>query len=330
MEATRKLRDIEVSTIGFGCMGFSCMYGEKTPDEEAVKTIREAYNIGYTFFDTAEVYGKGQNEILVGKALKDVRDKVQIATKFTIYSNDNIEGQMRTRIKNALERLQTTYVDILYLHRTVDNINLEEIARVMGLFIKEGIIKGWGLSQVDAATIKRAHAITPLTAIQSEFSIVERGNENEVIPLCKELNIGFVPFSPLASGYLSGKVKKEDTYEKTDVRSILVRFEKENIEKNQPFIDLLNKFAKEKNATPAQIALAWMIKKHNNVVPIPASRKIERIIENFNALKVQLTDSDVNRIEDELKNMTFYGDRSSESDKIKMLIIGKNIKGTRA
>jgi len=148
--------------------------------------------------------------------------------------------------------------------------------------------------------------------------------------LSKELNIGFVPFSPLASGYLSGKVKKEDTYEKTDVRSILVRFEKENIEKNQPFIDLLNKFAKEKNATPAQIALAWMIKKHNNVVPIPASRKIERIIENFNALKVQLTDSDVNRIEDELKNMTFYGDRSSESDKIKMLIIGKNIKGTRA
>jgi len=330
MEATRKFRYIEVSTIGFGCMGFSCMYGEKSPDEEAVKTIREAYNIGYTFFDTAEVYGKGQNEILVGKALKDVRDKVQIATKFTIYSNDNIEGQMRTRIKNALERLQTTYVDILYLHRTVDNINLEEIARVMGLFIKEGIIKGWGLSQVDAATIKRAHAITPLTAIQSEFSIVERGNENEVIPLCKELNIGFVPFSPLASGYLSGKVKKEDTYEKTDVRSILVRFEKENIEKNQPFIDLLNKFAKEKNATPAQIALAWMIKKHNNVVPIPASRKIERIIENFNALKVQLTDSDVNRIEDELKNMTFYGDRSSESDKIKMLIIGKNIKGTRA
>jgi len=330
MDVTRKLRDIEVSTIGFGCMGFSCMYGEKTPDEEAIKIIREAYNIGYTFFDTAEIYGKGQNEILVGKALKDIRDKVQIATKFTIYSNDNIEGQMRTRIKNALERLQTTYVDILYLHRTVDNINLEEIARVMGLFIKEGIIKGWGLSQVDAATIRRAHAITPLTAVQSEFSIVERGNEDEVIPLCKELNIGFVPFSPLASGYLSGKVKKEDTYEKTDVRSILVRFEKENIEKNQPFIDLLNKYAKEKNATPAQIALAWMIKKHSNIVPIPASRKIERITENFNALKVQLTDNDVSRIEDELKNMTFYGDRSSESDKIKILIIGKNIKGTRA
>jgi len=330
MEATRKLRDLEVSTIGFGCMGFSCLYGDKTPDEEAIKTIREAYNIGYTFFDTAEIYGRGQNEILVGKALKDVRDKVQIATKFNVYTNDDIENQMRIHLKNSLERLQTNYIDLYYLHRAIDYINLEEIARVMGLFIKEGLIKGWGLSQVDAATIRRAHSITPLTAVQSEFSIAERGNEDEVIPLCKELNIGFVPFSPLASGFLTGKINKNDTYENNDIRSILVRFEKENQEKNQPFLDLLNKLAKEKNATPAQISLAWMIKKHHNIVPIPASRKVERIAENFNALKVQLTDEDINNIEAELSKMTFYGDRSPESDKIKMLIVGKDIKGMRA
>ncbi|ORX49342.1 putative aldo/keto reductase [Piromyces finnis] len=330
MEAVRKIRDLEVSTIGFGCMGFSCLYGDKTPDEEAIKTIREAYNIGYTFFDTAEVYGKGHNETLVGKALKDVRDKVQIATKMNCYSNENIEGQLREKLNNSLERLQTSYIDLYYLHRTIDNINLEEIARVMGLFIKEGKIKGWGLSQVDAATIKRAHAITPLTAVQSEFSLAERGYEKDVIPLCKELNIGFVPFSPLASGFLTGKVKKDEIYQSTDIRSILARFEKENIEKNQPFIDLLNEVAKEKNATPAQISLAWMIKKHNNIVPIPASRKVERISENFGALKVQLSDEDVKKIDDELAKLTLYGDREPESDKIKMLIIGKNIKGMRA
>ncbi|OUM66563.1 hypothetical protein PIROE2DRAFT_40675 [Piromyces sp. E2] len=330
MEPTRKLRDLEVSTIGFGCMGFSCLYGEKTPDEEAIKTIREAYNMGYTFFDTAEIYGRGHNEILVGKALKDVRDKVQIATKTNCYTNDDIEKNLRIKLNNSLERLQTTYVDIYYLHRTLDNIDLEEIARVMGLFIKEGKIKGWGLSQVDAATIRRAHAITPLTAVQSEFSLAERENEEEVIPLCKALNIGFVPFSPLASGFLSGKVNKEDTYEKTDIRSILVRFQKENLEKNQPFIDLLNKISKEKNATPAQISLAWMIKKHPNIVPIPASRKVERIAENFGALKVQLSDEDIKGIDAELAKLTLYGDRAPEAVKIKMLIVGRNIKGMRA
>ena len=314
----RKLGDIEVSEIGIGTMAFSHGYG-KIPDEQySIEAIREAYDNGCTFFDTAEVYspnlqGIGHNELIVGKALKDVRDKVVIATKLFLKAseveNGDVYGAIKKHLLGSMERLQVKMVDLYYLHRLSD-VPLEEIAKAMGQLIKEGLIRGWGLSQVEADSIAKAHNITPVSAIQNLYNIFERDSEEKVLPYCLKNNIGFVPFSPIASGLLSGKITTKTEFEKVDdVRNWVPQLKKENIEGNQPIVDLVQKLAQKKNATPAQISLAWMLKKYPNLVPIPGSKNKGRIKENLDARKVVLTDEELTEFENELKKLKVYGHR---------------------
>ena len=271
------------------------------------------------FFDTAEVYspnlqGIGHNELIVGKALKDVRDKVVIATKLFLKAeevvNGDVYGAIKKHLLGSMERLQVKMVDLYYLHR-LSVVPLEEIAKAMGQLIKEGLIRGWGLSQVEVDSISKAHKITPVSAVQNLYNILERDCEDKVIPYCLENNIGVVPFSPVASGILSGKINTSTQFEKVDdVRAWLVpQCKKENIEGNQPIVDLVKKLADKKGATPAQISLAWMLKKYPNVVPIPGSKNKERIIENLNAHKVSLTDEEFTEFETALKKLKVYGHR---------------------
>ena len=314
----RKLGNIEVTEIGIGTMAFSHGYG-KIPDEKySIEAIREAYNHGCNFFDTAEVYspnleGLGHNELIVGKALKDVRDKVVIATKLFLKSHEVVNGDVYGAIKKhllgSMERLQVKMVDLYYLHRLSD-VPLEEIAKAMGRLINEGLIRGWGLSQVDVDSIEKAHKIIPLSAIQNLYNILERDSEEKIIPFCLKNNIGFVPFSPVGSGLLSGKINANTQFEKNDdVRNWVPQCKKENIIGNQPIIDLISKWAEKKGATPAQISMAWMIKKYPNVVPIPGSKNKERIIENINTYKVKFTDDELNEFENELKKYKVHGHR---------------------
>jgi aryl-alcohol dehydrogenase-like predicted oxidoreductase len=314
----RKLGNIEVTEIGIGTMAFSHGYG-KIPDEKySIEAIREAYNHGCNFFDTAEVYspnlqGIGHNELIVGKALKDVRDKVVIATKLFLKSSEVVNGDVYGAIKKhllgSMERLQVKMVDLYYLHRLSD-VPLEEIAKAMGRLINEGLIRGWGLSQVDVDSIEKAHKITPVSAVQNLYNILERDCEEKIIPFCLKNNIGFVPFSPVGSGLLSGKINANTEFEKVDdVRNWVPQCKKENIIGNQPIIDLIQKFATKKGATPAQISMAWMLKKYPNVVPIPGSKNKERIIENINTYKVKFTDDELKEFENELKKYKVYGHR---------------------
>ena len=314
----RKLGNIEVTEIGIGTMAFSHGYG-KIPDEKySIEAIREAYNHGCNFFDTAEVYspnlqGIGHNELIVGKALKDVRDKVVIATKLFLKSSEVVNGDVYSAIKKhllgSMERLQVKMVDLYYLHRLSD-VPLEEIAKAMGRLINEGLIRGWGLSQVDVDSIEKAHKITPVSAVQNLYNILERDCEEKINPFCLKNNIGFVPFSPVGSGLLFGKINANTEFEKfDDVRNWVPQCKKENIIGNQPIIDLIQKFATKKGATPAQISMAWMLKKYPNVVPIPGSKNKERIIENINTYKVKFNDQELNEFENELKKYKVYGHR---------------------
>ena len=313
----RKLGTIEVSEIGMGTMAFSHGYG-KIPDENySIEAIRDAYNHGCNFFDTAEVYSPNlDNELIVGKALKDVRDKVVIATKLFLKASEVVNGDVYGAIKKhllgSMERLQVKMVDLYYLHRLSD-VPLEEIAKAMGRLIQEGLIRGWGLSQVDVDSLAKAHSITPVSAVQNLYNILERDSEEKIIPYCLKNNIGLVPFSPIGSGLLSGKINANTQFEKKDdVRNWVPQCQKENIIKNQPIIDLIQKLATKKGATPAQISLAWMLKKYPNVVPIPGSKNKERIIENLDAYKVKLTDDEFNEFENELKKLKVYGHRGIE------------------
>lgn len=311
----RLLRDIEVSAVGIGCMGFSHGYGAGPDHDEAIRLIRHAFERGCTHFDTAEGYGNGHNETLVGEALKPVRGEVVIATKLRTEeatSDNTTENQVRAHLEASLKRLGTDHVELYYLHRVNPTVPVEEIAEVMGILIREGKILGWGQSQTNADQIRRAHAVTPLTAIQSEYSIMERVFEKEVLPLCRNSNIGFVAFSPMASGFLCGKVRADDKYEGDDVRRVITRFDKRNIEANQPLLDLLLRFADEKGVTSAQISLAWMLAKWPFVTPIPGSRKMERIDENLGAGDVDLTADELARIEGELSQVSIHGNRTDE------------------
>ena len=314
----RKLGNIEVSEIGIGTMAFSHGYG-KIPDEQySIEAIREAYKHGCTYFDTAEVYspnlqGIGHNELIVGKALKDVRDKVVIATKLFLKASEVVNGDVYGAIKKhllgSMERLQVKMVDLYYLHRLSD-VPLEEIAKAMGRLIKEGLIRGWGLSQVDVDSISKAHNITPVSAVQNLYNILERDCEEKIIPYCLKNNIGVVPFSPVGSGLLSGKINADTQFEKNDdVRNWVPQCKKENIIGNQPIVDLIKKWADKKGATPAQISMAWMIKKYPNVVPIPGSKNKERILENINTYKVKFTDDELKEFENELNKLKVYGHR---------------------
>lgn len=316
---TRILGKIKVSEIGMGCMAFSHGYG-KIPDESySIEAIRNAYRHGCTFFDTAEIYspnlaGTGHNERIVGKALWEVRKNAVIATKLFLSgteckSDETTYNAARKHLEASLKRLQTDYVDIYYLHRT-GSAPLDRVARAMGRLIEDGLIRGWGLSQVDVPIIDRAHRITPLTAVQNIYSVVERDAEQRVIPYCLENGIGFVPFSPIASGLLSGKITAETKFERNDdVRNWVPQLSKHNIVGNQPIIDILKEYAEKKKATPAQISLAWMLHKYPNVVPIPGSKNKERIIENLNASEVELTESEFVGLEDALGKCLIYGHR---------------------
>ncbi len=314
----RKIGNIEVSAVGMGCMGFSHGYGAVPEREYSIEAIRKAYDYGCIFFDTAESYGTeqfypGHNEELVGEAIEPFRDKVVLATKFHIsdeeYKNDGLENIIRNHLKKSMEKLRTDYVDLYYLHRTNNNIPTEDIAVVMGKLIDEKLIRGWGLSMVDLDTLSKAHAITPVTAVQSIYSMVERGCEEEIIPFCEKNNIGFVPFSPTASGLLSGKVTKETKFGEDDVRKFVPQLSKENISANQPIIDMLKDYADKKNATPAQISLAWMIHKYPHVVPIPGSKNQERILENLKSDEVVLSEEEFRKLDDTLNTYTVYGYR---------------------
>ena len=314
----RKLGNIEVTEIGIGTMAFSHGYGKIPEEAYSIEAIREAYNHGCNFFDTAEVYspnlqGIGHNELIVGKALKDVRDKVVIATKLFLKASEVVNGDVYGAIKKhllgSMQRLQVKMVDLYYLHRLSD-VPLEEIAKAMGQLIKEGLIRGWGLSQVDVDSIEKAHKITPVSAVQNLYNILERDCEEKIIPFCLKNNIGVVPFSPVGSGLLSGKINANTQFEKNDdVRNWVPQCKKENIIGNQPIIDLIKKFATKKGATPAQISMAWMIKKYPSIVPIPGSKNKERIIENINTYKVKFTDEELNEFENELKKYKVYGHR---------------------
>ena len=267
---------------------------------------------------TAEVYspnlaGIGHNELIVGKALKGIRENVVIATKLMPSRMSAFAGSLYKTVKEhltaSLDRLQTDYVDIYYLHRT-NGVSVEKIADAMGRLIDEGLIRGWGLSQVDVDVIDRAQKITPVTAIQNIYSMVERDSEDRIIPYCMEHDIGFVPFSPIASGLLSGKITAQTQFEKNDdVRNWVPQLSKANIEGNQPIVDLLKNFAEKKNATPAQISLAWMLHKYPNVVPIPGSKNKERIVENLNASAVELTEEEFGDLENALSSLKVYGQR---------------------
>ena len=314
----RKLGNIEVSEIGIGTMAFSHGYGKIPEEQYSIEAIREAYNNGCTYFDTAEVYspnlqGIGHNELIVGKALKDVRDKVVIATKLFLKASEVVNGDVYGAIKKhllgSMQRLQVKMVDLYYLHRLSD-VPLEEIAKAMGRLIKEGLIRGWGLSQVDVDSISKAQNITPVSAIQNLYNILERDSEEKIIPYCLKNNIGFVPFSPVGSGLLSGKINANTQFEKNDdVRNWVPQCNKENIIGNQPIVDLITKWAQKKGATPAQISMAWMIKKYPNVVPIPGSKNKERILENINTYKVHFTDDELKEFENELSKLKVYGHR---------------------
>lgn len=313
---TRMLMDIEVSEIGMGCMAFSHGYG-RIPDEKySIEAIRNGYEHGCTFFDTAEIYspnlsGTGHNELIVGKALKDVRDNVVIATKLMLHGPGfgSVYKSVRSHLEGSLERLQTDHVDLYYLHR-MGGVPVEKVAEAMGMLIDDGLIRGWGLSQVDVDVINRAQQVTPLSAIQNIYSMVERDSEAEIIPYCMEHNIGFVPFSPIASGLLSGKITPQTRFERNDdVRNWVPQLSRRNIEGNQPIVEMLKSFSQKKKATPAQISLAWMLHKYPNVVPIPGSKNKERIIENLDASKVMLTDEEFESLEQTLNGLKVYGHR---------------------
>ena len=299
-----------------GCMAFSHGYGQIPPENYSIEAIQNAYRHGCTFFDTAEVYspnlsGIGHNERIVGKALKDVRKDVVIATKLFLRVSPfgNVYKTIRKHLEDSMDRLQTDRVDLYYLHR-IGSVPVEDVAEAMGRLIDEGLIRGWGLSQVDVDIIDRAQQVTPLAAIQNIYSMVERDSEAEIIPYCMENNIGFVPFSPIASGLLSGKITPDTQFEKNDdVRNWVPQLSRRNIAGNQPIVEMLKSFAEQKDATPAQISLAWMLHKYPNVVPIPGSKNKERIIENLDASKVDLTDEEFNSLEEALNQLKVYGHR---------------------
>lgn len=316
----RKLGNIEVSEIGIGCMGFSHGYGQIPTEQYSIETIRMAHDAGCTFFDTAEVYGPnlaetGHNELIVGKAIAPVRKDIVIATKLHLHPEELASGakiydKVKEHLTASMQRLGTDYVDLYYLHRINEDVSWEEIAEAMGRLIKEGMIRGWGMSAVDTDVITRAHEITPLSAVQNIYSMVERGSEESVIPFCMENNIGFVPFSPIASGLLSGKITTTTQFEKVDdVRNIVPQLSRDNIIGNAPIVELIGRFAELKDATPAQISLAWMLKKYPNVVPIPGSKNKERTLENLGAANVILTDSEFKELDTALDALEVHGSR---------------------
>lgn len=308
---------LEVSAMGLGCMGLSFGYGPATDTKQAIELIRAAVEQGVTFFDTAEVYGPYLNESLLGEALEPFRDRVVIATKFGFtFGNDNKQQILNSRpehiraaVEGSLSRLKTDVIDLLYQHRVDPEVPIEDVAGTVKDLIAEGKVKHFGLSEAGVQTIRRAHAVQPVTALQSEYSMWWREPEQEIMPLLEELGIGFVPFSPLGKGFLTGAINAQTTFGADDFRSKVPRFAAEAIEANEKLVSLLAALAAEKNVTPAQIALAWLLAQKPWIVPIPGTTKLHRLTENLGAVELVLNADDLRKIANALETVKIVGDR---------------------
>lgn len=306
---------LEVSALGLGCMGLSFGYGKPTKKQDAIQLIRAAYEQGVTFFDTAEVYGPYTNEDLLGEALEPFRKDVVIATKFgfknakTDLGMDSRPETIRAVAEASLKRLKTDVIDLFYQHRVDPNVPIEDVAGTVKELIEEGKVKHFGLSEAGAQTIRKANAVQPVTALQSEYSLFYRDAENEIIPTLEELGIGFVPFSPLGKGFLTGAINETTRFEKDDFRNIVPRFSEENRKANQALVDLLRSIATEKEATPAQVALSWLLAQKPWIAPIPGTTKLHRLTENLGGASVELTAGDLNNIKKAAEKIKIVGER---------------------
>jgi len=312
--------NLEVSSVGLGCMGMSVSYGPPADKQEMISLIRTAVERGITLFDTAEGYGPFTNEELLGEALAPVRDQVVIATKFGFkFEGDKQSGtdsrpaHIKEVAEASLKRLKTDHIDLFYQHRVDPAVAIEEVAGAVKDLIQEGKVKHFGLSEAGVQTIRRAHAVQPVTALQSEYSLWWREPEAEVLPTLEELGIGFVPFSPLGRGFLTGKIDENTTFDSSDFRNSVPRFTPEARRANQALVDLLSRVAERKNATPAQIALAWLLAQKPWIVPIPGTTKAQRLEENIGAVAVELTSDDLREIDDAASTITVQGARYPES-----------------
>ena len=316
----RKLGSLEVSALGLGCMGMSFGYGPAADKQEMISLIRAAVERGVTFFDTAEVYGPFKNEELVGEALAPLRDQVVIATKFGFKIGPNGEQvgvdsrpeHIREVAEASLKRLRTDRIDLFYQHRVDTDVPIEDVAGAVKELIEEGKVKHFGLSEAGVQTIRRAHAVQPLAALQSEYSLWWRRPEEEILPALEELGIGFVPFSPLGRGFLTGKIDENTTFDSSDFRNKVPRFTPEARKANQTLIELLRSIAERKRATPAQIALAWLLAQRPWIVPIPGTTKLHRLEENIGAVSVELTADDLREINTSASGIKVQGARYSE------------------
>ena len=317
----RKLgQNLEVSTLGLGCMGMSFGYGEVKDTKEMIGLIREAVDLGVNFFDTAECYGPFTNEELVGEALAPFRGKVIIATKFGFDCDDGKFGGLNSKpahikqvVEASLKRLKTDYIDLLYQHRVDLDVPIEDVAGVVKELIQEGKVKHFGLSEAAAATICKANTVQPITAVQSEYSMWWRTRENDVFPVLEELGIGLVPYSPLGKGFLTGAFSKDTKFESNDFRSTVPRLSPESLKVNEKFVDFLKEVAKAKNATPAQIALAWILAQKPWIVPIPGTTKLHRLKENLGAIDIEFTQREIDDINSEIAKIELVGARYSEA-----------------
>jgi aryl-alcohol dehydrogenase-like predicted oxidoreductase len=315
----RKLGKLEVSEMGFGCMSISANYGPAAERNKGIEVIRAAHDQGVTFFDTAEVYGPYANEELVGEALAPIRDKVAIATKFG-FDNENGGAlnsepkHIRKVVEESLKRLRTDHIDLYYQHRVDPRVAIEDVAAAIKDLIKAGKVLNFGLSEASAKTIRRAHAVQSVTAVQTEYSLMQRDPENNgVLATCEELGIGFVPWGPVGQGYLTRKIDARTKFDpKMDLRSGFPRFSPENIAANMPMVDLIKRFAEKKNATPAQISLAWLLAQKPFIVPIPGTSNIDHLNENLGATRVQLTPADLGEIDAAVSKIKVYGGRMNE------------------
>lgn len=319
---TRRLgtSSLEVSAIGLGCMGLSFGFGPAVEKQHGISLIRAAVDRGVTFFDTAEIYGAYTNEELVGEALAPFRDRVVIATKFGFKIDENGKGagldsrpeHIKQVADASLKRLRTDVIDLFYQHRVDPNVPIEDVAGAVKDLIQQGKVKHFGLSEAGVKTIRRAHAVQPVTALQSEYSLWWREPEHEILPTLEELGIGFVPFSPLGKGFLTGKITEETKFDPSDFRNTVPRFNDENRKVNQALVDLIGRFAQQKNATPARIALAWILAQKPWIVPIPGTTKLHRLEENLGAVSVELTGDDLRQLDGATSRIPVQGARYSE------------------
>ncbi|MGH8942897.1 MAG: aldo/keto reductase [Acidimicrobiia bacterium] len=311
---------LEVSALGYGCMGLSTSYGTPLDRDYAIKILRAAVERGVTLFDTAQVYGPFTNEDVVGEALAPFRDEVVIATKFGFKLVGGESGGLNSRpdhirktTEHSLRRLRTDRIDLYYQHRVDPDVSIEDVAGTVKELVAEGKVKHFGLSEAGVQTVRRAHAVQPVTALQSEYSLWWREPEEEILPTLEELGIGFVPFSPLGRGFLTGKIDGDTTFVESDFRHTLPRFDAENRKANQDLVDLVKRIAEQKRVTPAQIALSWLLSRKPWIVPIPGTTNLERLEENLGAVDVFLTSEDLGDIELALDGLSIQGDRYNES-----------------